>query len=99
MALRYAQATSTKKLVDEVSDGVATVVEDVNGEPLRIVRVTALHIQRGDGCVLVELGKVRDGIPKTSGKLPGSKMSSHESPGDTARRVLESQLPSLAEHV
>jgi len=99
MALRYAQATSTKKLVDEVSSGIATVVEETNGEPLRIVRVTALRIERADGCVLVELGKVRDGVAKTSGKLPGSKMTGDEGPADAARRVLESQLPAVAECV
>merc|ERR1712228_840059 len=69
---------------------------DSDGEPQRVVSVIALRIQREDDCLLVQLGKLKEGGFVPDCQLPGCKMEFEELPGDAMQRLVKKNLPSLA---
>jgi len=63
-------------------------VEQQTGETVRIVPVVAIQLQRSDGLVFVQIGKVQNGIPKPECFLPGGKILANEMPGDARERII-----------
>jgi len=74
-------------LEEEVTLGNCDLVTDCGGRMLRVVPLVLLRILRGDGCVLVQLGKLDGDSFKATTKLPSLNMSAGELPHQTLRRL------------
>jgi len=83
-------------LEEEVCSGKCNLGQDVDGRILRVVQVVALRIQRPDGLVCVQIGKIDDAEAAASVQLPGTKMRMQEGPMECTNRLLLEKLPKLS---
>jgi len=94
------QSEAHQKLKDEVLEGRSVVVLNKEGDPERVVSVTALKLQGPSG-IFMQLGK-QDGVcGAISAKviLPGTKQQKCEMPIQAAMRVLREELSALQDIV
>jgi len=78
-------------LEKEIEDGKCVLTLASNGAIERVVMVAAINISRGDGRVLVQLAKFREGVfsPEPACALPGGKIRDMEQPLEAALRFLK----------
>lgn len=88
-------------LREEISSGKCIIVQNADGEMMRVVTLVTLRILRADGCMLVRLGKLRHGpgLEDIELQLPGAKQDPGDTPEDTACRVLRQELAPFADDV
>jgi serine/threonine protein kinase len=96
-----AHTKTLKEFSDELIKGEATLLEDSEGRPLRVVDVILLVLTRGkDGEVLVQAEQVyANGDKQTLNRLPGTKRRPDENQFTTVRRLLRRQLELDEVHV
>lgn len=81
------------ELEDEVCEGKCAIQDDGQGSLERIVSVLAVRLERSDGCILVEVGRWKDGrATADSVQLPGTKRSAGELQNVATKRVLDNTL-------
>lgn len=87
-----------EKLRGEILQGKSTVMMNAQGQPERVVSVVALHVERKDGYVLVQLGRVRleGSEAEPCCQLPGVKQEQGETCAEALRRILATKLAPLA---
>lgn len=87
------------KLAREVTKGKCSLVETGSGDLIRCVSVIAGRIMADDGCILVQLGKLRGRNVELNCSLPGFKLASDESPDAAFARLLKDRLSLYADAV
>ena len=75
------------------------LIVDKDGEWDRIVEVFRRGAHNGQGCILVQLGKLVDGQLELNCKLPGGKKSKDEDVDLAQERLLREELAPLASHL
>lgn len=86
----------TSRLASVVGDGLATVIEDGDGEVLHVVLLSTLRLERNDGRILVCLAKAGPDGLRAGGQLPSAEQKSGELPRQAAQRILTTQLTAVA---
>merc|ERR1711870_70196 len=77
------------ELNEEVLSGKSVLTQNSDGEVERVAAVTVLRVERADGSIFVQLGKIdADGSIVPDCKLPGSKQERGETIDDAVQRVL-----------
>lgn len=75
------------RLESELHDGRSCVMMD-GDEIQRAVEVSVLHLERGDHCVLAQVGKVNGDGADPLCQLPGAKQRQAEPPSEAVQRIL-----------
>lgn len=88
-------AQVVESLQTEVFSGRCVLVENQEGVAERVVPITVVQLERGDGDVLVVLAKTSVGgkLQPAGGLFPGAKHIPGELPGQALHRILNGQLP------
>jgi len=85
------------KLDKELREGECNLRQDASGNVMRVVQVVALHFEREDGRVCVELGKwEQEDAPVAVLLPPGAKLQQGEYPLEALRRMLAHKLHPFA---
>eukprot|EP00929_Paragymnodinium_shiwhaense_P118868 TRINITY_DN90769_c0_g1_i1.p1 TRINITY_DN90769_c0_g1~~TRINITY_DN90769_c0_g1_i1.p1 ORF type:complete len:1361 (-),score=356.81 TRINITY_DN90769_c0_g1_i1:263-4345(-) len=90
------------ELENEVESGACTLVFDASGRVRRTVSVVVICLQREDGRILAQMGKMsfRDGsLSQARCQLPGTKAKSSEFPSDAFQRFANEALGPLMSDV
>lgn len=105
-ALRQASLNSTRRMQcairlmkAQLMDGVCVLFLNGSGELEHLVPVTVIRLERDDGCVLTQLGKLEDNERRPAVLLPGSKRALGETHSDAIHRILHTKLAALRDHL
>jgi hypothetical protein len=96
------QYRTLKEFSDELISGEATLLDDSEGRPLRVVDVILIVLTRGgkDGEILIQAEQVQpNGDKQALNRLPGNKRRPDENQFTTVRRILRKQLELEDVHV
>merc|ERR1712066_803786 len=92
--------SALNELQEEVLSGKCVLTQNSDGDVERVAAVTVLRVERADGCVFAQLGKIDgNGVAVPDCKLPGSKQERGETIDDAVQRVLSETLGPLEEGV
>mmetsp|Transcript_58544 Transcript_58544/g.181825 ORF Transcript_58544/g.181825 Transcript_58544/m.181825 type:complete len:251 (-) Transcript_58544:10-762(-) len=83
------------KLTEEVCSAKSIVVVTGEGRILRLVSLVVLRLERGDGRLLVHVGKWDGSRFEAECQLPGLKQERDELVGETVARMLGTKLKQL----